>query len=196
MWTTCGSPYIRARAVFRSTTTTMTEPLFQDDTGSREDKRTIGRQAAGGDSWNPIGYFVDVCRAFGGVDPPTKVRARVGTEIKKLQSEGITIAHLKLGIQILVDRGLDPSRLPECVFTAQQKPDTLVGPDRERASEDAQLIRDLLDRNDGRWPTGARFVRGFSAGHTVFDPLGYDPRPRDFPHPKPSRDDVIRALRS
>ena len=161
-----------------------------------EQTSTGGSAAIGDSSFNPVGFLVDTCRAFNGTDPPAKVRARIGAEVGKLRKEGIEVRHIRKGIEILVDRGLDPSRLPECVFTAQSRPDMPVGPDRERADEEREMIRQLLDAHDGRWPTGARFVRGYGAGHTVYDPLGYDPRPHDFPYPKPPRDDVIRALRS
>ena len=169
------------------------QPLF-DPRGFRGSSRG---QAPGGETGRPgnlVAYFVDVCRAFNGADPPKKVRDRMGVEIGRLIKEGIDGRTLRKAIEILVDRGLDPSRLPECVFTAQSQPDIPVGPDRERAARERQALRELLDEHDGRWPTGARFVRSAHAGHCVYDPLGYDPRPHDFPYPRPSREEILKAL--
>jgi hypothetical protein len=154
-------------------------------------------------------YFVDVCRAFNGTEPPRKVTLRVGTEANKLLREKkIRTEDIRKGIQILVDRGLDPSRLPECVFTAQSIPDLPVGPDRvareedrDRRTADRAAIDAFVARNGGRWPTGARIVRGTHSSGYVYDPLGYETVPRWFNlegsgiH-RPTRDEVLEALSS
>lgn len=146
-------------------------------------------------NFNPGAFFSDTCVEFNGCRPPTKVIKRVAVEAKKLKDSGVNNYHLKKGIQILIDGGMDPSHLPECVFRAQSRPHMLVGPAKAEYAAESALLRELLDKNDGRWPTGARMVRGSHAGQMVYDPLGYERRPEGFPYPKPSREEVLGALR-
>lgn len=159
-----------------------------------EDQKILGSKPGVG-NFNAGTFFGDTCVEFGGVLPPVKVIKRVAVEAKKLTAEGITNRDLRKGIQILVDSGMDPSMLPECVFRAQQRPGMLVGPEKRKHNEERALIDELLDRHDGRWPTGARLVRGSHSGQMVWDPLGYEIRPQNFPYGRPTREQILEALR-
>lgn len=145
---------------------------------------------------NLVTVFVETCQRENGQRPPRNVIERMGKEIGKLVRERIPRATLVKGIEILVDRGLDPSMLPSAVFTAQSTPDVLTGMARRRSQEDAALLRSLTDRNGGRWPTGVGYRRGSHSAQEVFDPLGYGYPPKGWPHERPSKDQVIAALRA
>jgi hypothetical protein len=43
--------------------------------------------------------------------------------------------------------------------------------------------------------TGCRYVRGEHAASAVYDPLGTEQPPRDWPHPRPTRAEIVEALR-
>lgn len=138
-------------------------------------------------STSPVTRYVDAFRALHGADPPKQTRVRIGVESKKLGEEGIAREHILRGVEILAERGMDPGMLHSAVTSAMAE----MGPH----GRDQRLLREFLELHGGRWPTGAYFVRGSHSGAAVYDPLGYDPRPHDFPFPKPNREEVLSALR-
>lgn len=167
----------------------MGDRLFDDS------ERSSSGSAADVDYGNLVTVFVKVCQRENGQRPPKQMIARMGQEIGKLVKERVPRPTIVKGIEILVDRGLDPSMLSSAVFTAQSLPDTLTGAARRSAQEDAQAIQRLRDANGGRWPTGVGYRRGSHGVQEVFDPLGYGQPPRGWPHERPSRDQVLAALR-
>jgi hypothetical protein len=139
-----------------------------------------------------VTYFVDRAREVNGASPPKRVIGTIAKELAALVKEGHSEDLLMTGIDILVDRGLDPTMISSAVFTAQAR----MKDGMSRA--DLALLNEFLDgiRADGhRWPTGSRWVRSAQAGTFVEDPLGLDQPTYDVPWSRPSKRDIVRALR-
>lgn len=140
-----------------------------------------------------VTYFVDRARAVNGSHPPKRVIGTIAKEVAALVKEKINPDHLLSGIDILVDKGMDPTQLSSCVFTAQARMKDGM------SREDLQLLNQFLDevvRPAGlRWPTGSRWTRGIAAGTFHPDPLGLDRPPYTVPWSSPSKREIVQALR-
>ena len=139
-----------------------------------------------------VTYFVDRARQVNGTSPPKRVIGTLAKELGALVKEGHSEDLLLTGIDILVDRGLDPTQIASCVFTAQARMKDGLSRD------DLQLLNEFLDtlKAEGiRWPTGSRWVRSAQAGTFVEDPLGLDQPTYHVPWSRPSKRDIVRALR-
>lgn len=140
-----------------------------------------------------VTYFVDRARRVNGTSPPRRVIGTIAKEVDALVKEGTEPDHLLTGIDILVDKGLDPTQLASCVFTAQARMKDGM------SREDLKLLNEFLDaevRPAGlRWPTGSRWRRGAAAGTFVQDTLGLDRPPYNVPWSSPSKREIVQALR-
>ena len=140
-----------------------------------------------------VTYFVDRARAANGSHPPKRVIGTVAKEVAALVKEKINPDHLLTGIDILVDKGMDPTQLSSCVFTAQARMKDGM------SREDLTMLNEFLDkvvRPAGlRWPTGSRWTRGIAAGTFHPDPLGIDKPPYTVPWSSPSKREIVQALR-
>lgn len=135
---------------------------------------------------DPVKLYIDTYRSLHGFAPPKDVSRRVGAESNKLTREGIPDEAIEFGIKRLAERGGQPNQLP--VFAAEGGARTSP---HGRATE---ALRAFLELHDGRWPTGARFVRGTHSGTFMRDPLGYDRAPPGFAIERPTREEIVRAL--
>lgn len=140
-----------------------------------------------------VTYFVDRAREVNGASPPRRVIGTIAKEIGELVKEKISTDHLLTAIDILVDKGLDPTQLASCVFTAQARMKDGLG------REDLQLLNEFLDkevRPSGlRWPTGSRWRRSQQSGTFVQDPLGLDRPTYSVSWSSPSKAQIVEALR-
>lgn len=140
-----------------------------------------------------VTYFVDRSRQVNGTSPPKRVIGTIAKELAALVKEGHSRDLILTAIDILVDKGLDPTQIASCVFTAQARMRGGI------TREDVALLSDFLaeiQREHGiRWPTGSRFVRGPAAGTYREDPLGLDKPPYHVPWSSPSKPELIAALR-
>jgi len=139
---------------------------------------------------NYVTFFVDLARQKNGGDsPPRRVIGMVAKELGVLTKEGHRPDVIERGIEIMVEKGLDPSNLASCIFSAQSQ---LKG----GSAEDAALLRLFLSENAdrGRWPTGWKQTRGQGLSYKE-DPLGFDQPPSGYPNNRPDRKKVIEALR-
>lgn len=138
----------------------------------------------------PAQYYVDYTNQLYGFKPHKSLIGRMGTVAKNVaKDESITENVLYRAIEIVVEKEMDPGSLYLATFQAQTEKK------KESARKENKIFNDFLKENGG-WPTGARFARGTHSGHYVYDPLGYDRPPADFPFTKPRREDIIEALRN
>ena len=140
-----------------------------------------------------VTYFVDRSRAVNGADPPRRVVGTIAKELGALVKEKHRTDVLLTGIDILVDLGLDPTQISSCVFTAQARM-------RDGLSrDDLQILNEFLAKIKAEsgitWPTGSRMNRSLAAATYVEDPLGLDQPPYHVPWSRPSKRDIVRALR-
>jgi hypothetical protein len=134
-----------------------------------------------------VAHFVETARDRNEADPPRRLVGQIATEIAKLIKEGISNDALTAGIELLVEKGQDPSTLPSMVFTAQSRL-------RGVSLEEQTLLREFLTEHGGRWPTGSSWVHGMAAGTYVQDPLGFDRPNYDVEWGKPTKKQVVAAL--
>jgi len=137
-----------------------------------------------------VTFFVDLARhRNGGDSPPRDVIGQVAKELGKLVKESHRPDVLYRGVEILVEKGLNPANLASCIFSAQSQ---LQG----GSMEDLALLRLFLADNEkeGRWPTGWRQTHAQGLGFKE-DPLGFDKPPAGYPNNRPDRKTVIAALR-
>jgi hypothetical protein len=64
----------------------------------------------------------------------------------------------------------------------------------ERIEDDLQLVKRLIEEDPVRRYTGCRLTVGSHGHGYVFDPLGMDMPPPDWPHPRPTRAEIKAAL--
>jgi hypothetical protein len=73
--------------------------------------------------------------------------------------------------------------------------------DRPRQPTEAEIVKAREDRQRNGYVeglssyTGCRIVRGEVGIHHVYDPLGTEPLPADWPYPRPTRDEIRAALK-
>ena len=160
----------------------MPEKLFESEQ-AQEDQPHYG---------DLVAFFVETCRATFGQDPPRQIRDRVGKEAGVLIREKTDPDVLKTAIEILVEKGLDPSMLASCAFTAQAQLQGMTRADRKLLSA---FLAQIEQTHGLRWPTGATFKRSISSGTYVEDPLGLDWPTYDVPWSRPTRASVVQALK-
>jgi hypothetical protein len=139
-----------------------------------------------------VTYFVDSARKANDADPPRRVVGQLAKEVGTLQKEGHSSEMILTAIDIMVEKGLDASALSSCVFTAQTE---LRGISRFERHLLASFVEELRMVYGLSWPTGSRMVRGPGAATYVKDPLGVDRPTYSPPWGRPSRSEVVAALR-
>lgn len=158
-----------------------------------EGKRSKPSGGASTGSQQFVTYFVDRAREVNGASPPRRVIGTIAKEIGELVKEKTNPDHLMTGIDILVDKGLDPTQLASCVFTAQARMKDGLG------REDLRLLNEYLEKEVRpaglRWPTGTRFRRSEQSGTYVQDALGLDRPTYPVSWSSPSKAEIVQALR-
>jgi hypothetical protein len=134
-------------------------------------------------------FYVDEVRARG-VTPAERDIGHLAREAKRLLDAGRDPARIHDAITQLVRAGSRPHALES--YTVQSELHYAKRRSPEGRAEDA--YRAFVEEN-GR-PTGARFVRGSHSGSYVYDPLGFDAPPYDWPYARPTREEILAALRS
>lgn len=140
-----------------------------------------------------VTYFVDRARQVNGTSPPKRVIGTIAKELAALAKEGHSDDLVLTAIDILVDKGLDPTQIASCVFTAQAR--MRGGITRDDVTMLSEFLAEAQRLRGIRWPTGSRFVRSVAAGQYVPDPLGLDKPTYDVPWSPPSKPELIQALR-
>lgn len=140
-----------------------------------------------------VGYFVDEAKRVHGHSPPRRVVGQMAKEIGTLAKERIDVDILRAAIDVIVQKGLDPSALASASFTAQSKLPRGTTYAEMRALDEFRA--DLQEKYGISWPTGSRLVRGTHGITYVPDPLGCD-QPEYVVHwGRPTRSEVLKALR-
>jgi hypothetical protein len=135
-----------------------------------------------------VARFVDYARELG-ADPPKRVVGQMAAQVNALLKEGQRPEHVMAAAEMVAEKGLDPSSLPSCTFTAARDATRMAKP------EVRQRLAEYIAANG--WPTGARFVRGTHGGTYVFDALGHDRPPPGYGSPvirRPTRAEILAAL--
>lgn len=127
--------------------------------------------------------FVDLAREQQ-TEPPRRVVGQIARELKNLSAEA-TEDELRAALKRLLDRGLHPSSLPAALFDVRQRGST----------NGHDPLGELLAAHDGKWPTGSRLVRGSNGAAYVRDVLGYDTPNHPVRWSKPTRAEILAALR-
>jgi hypothetical protein len=177
----------------------MDQALFPTEEGSGR-RKTVSDGTAGAATENEerktskqlVTFFVDTAKTRNGLSPPRRVIGQLAKEIDVLRKEGHSDDVVEMGLEILVDKGLDPSALASCVFTAQSQLKGLTRADRDLLQA---FLKKCRDTTGVGWPTGSRWVRGVASGTFISDPLGMDKPMYPVPWGKPSREQVVNALR-
>lgn len=140
-----------------------------------------------------VTYFVDRARQVNGTSPPKRVIGTLAKELGSLVKEGHSEDLLLTGIDIMVDKGLDPTQISSCVFTAQAR--LKGGITREDQQLLSAFITKLRADHGVSWPTGSRWVQSLAAGHFVKDPFGVDKPTYSVPWSPPTKHELLNALR-
>lgn len=119
-----------------------------------------------------------------GTEPPRRIVGQIASELKKLSDEA-TEDELRAALKRLLERGLHPTNLPSALFDVRQR----------GSANGSDPLSDLLEAHDGKWPTGSRLVRGSSSAAYVHDPLGYDTPNHPVRWKRPTRAEILSALR-
>lgn len=127
--------------------------------------------------------FVDMAREQN-TEPPKRVIGQVASELKKLSAEA-SEPELRAALKRLLERGLHPSSLPSALFDVRQRGST----------NGHDPLGELLAAHAGKWPTGTRLVRGSNGAAYVQDPLGYDTPNHAVRWVRPTRPEILSALR-
>lgn len=135
-----------------------------------------------------VGWFVDRAREVNGAPPPREIVGHVAKHIDKLRKEGLSSDILKTAIDVLIEKGLDPSSLSSAAFTAQARL-------RGGLSYEERTVVDDYVRDHG-WPTGWAMHRGTHGVTFVEDPLGHDKPTYAAADHRPTRRQLLDALRS
>jgi hypothetical protein len=145
--------------------------------------------AANRDPWESpevqtlVKEFVDMAREQN-TEPPKRVIGQVASELKKLSAEA-SEPELRAALKRLLERGLHPSSLPSALFDVRQRGST----------NGHDPLGELLAAHAGKWPTGTRLVRGSNGAAYVQDPLGYDTPNHAVRWVRPTRPEILSALR-
>lgn len=142
-----------------------------------------------------VAHFVDTCRAQNRMDPPPGVKGAMAKVLGKLDKQGQPHDLLREAIVRVVKDGIAPKDFEQVVFQIQSEMGGISFAERE-----ALRAFLLANAKHGKWPTGARFVRGTHSGTYISDPLGYDKLPGDYDSRgsgihRPNREEVVEALR-
>lgn len=134
---------------------------------------------------NYVGYFIDRCRERRNFSPPRQFIGALTKQIETAQKEKTAPEIVYEALDRMIETGSPPRHLPELIFACGCVP--------AAEKRDKRLLKDFYDQHG--WPTGARFVLGTHSGHCVYDPLGFDRPPQDWPYTRPGREDVLPMLR-
>jgi hypothetical protein len=134
-------------------------------------------------------FFVDECRRQGQPWMAKTLKGQVARNAKELLDNGCTPEEVEAGIRLLIERRATHAMgLGELVLEKLREGND----DPAERPSNRRRAQDWIDRNG--WPTGVRLRRGSHGFQEVQDVLGTERRPSDWPHPKPTFDDVARAL--
>ena len=135
-----------------------------------------------------VRVYMDLLKDSGVPHRPAMLAGRMGRAAKLLLAEGIKEEVIIEGVRTMLSRGyVDPSLLDSFVT------EVAVKKGQQGASDP---LSQLLAKHNGRWPTGTRLSRGSHGTTYVRDPLGYEWPQHEVPWGRPSRKEVIHALRS
>jgi hypothetical protein len=129
--------------------------------------------------------FIDRARESG-ADPPRQVIGHLARELKKLVDEGAAEDELRAALERLFERSLSPSMLSSVLFDVRQ---------RGGAGANGTVLDAFLAKHGNAWPTGSRMVRGENGATFVQDALGYDKPTHAVPWSRPTRTEIIQALK-
>lgn len=133
-------------------------------------------------------HYVDECRAQGHPEME-RMRGHVARRAKELLDDGVPAEQVREALTEFVRRQAK---------TALALAEISVELEREKKADPAsrpearRRAKAWIEQNG--WPTGARFVRGSHSGSFVYHPLGRDRPERDWSHPRPTFDEIVRAL--
>lgn len=131
-----------------------------------------------------VATYVDLIREAGGRRDDRQV-ARVSKQCRALLEEGVEEDVVAEAIGRMISKGIsEPWRLGGFVN------DVLLA----RAGHHDELA-EFMAAHEGKWPTGCRFVRGTHSGSYKYDPLSYEETPYWWDYGRPTRQEVVAALR-
>lgn len=141
-----------------------------------EDNRTVTQ--------NLLGEYLDALKAYD-IRPTKRFIGQLSKAIKRVVDEKQPPERVAAALREMAFKGSAPSEIDNALVRAARKTDGGIG-----------LLRDFMDENGGRWPTGVRLMRGTHGATGAYDPLGFERVPADWPHAKPTADEVRAALRA
>jgi hypothetical protein len=149
----------------------------------------IGKRTQKTPAQRLVARYVDL-GAAAGVRPTKTTVGRLAREVDGILRDGsYPEPVLAAAIDRMYERGkIDPSMLGS--FAAG-----IALAEAKEISGEAEADRAFRKICAAGWPTGARLVRGSHGASVVYDPLGTDPPPRDVEWERPSRDQVMAAIK-
>lgn len=88
-----------------------------------------------------------------------------------------------------------PSSAPLEVEREEERETDAIGQEGPLAENVRQLFNPIIRKSDGTSPyTGCRAKRSLIGMKWVYDPLGTERPPKDWPHPTPTNEEIVKAL--
>lgn len=139
-----------------------------------------------------VGLYVETNIEIHGEKPYPRWTGQMARHLSEAVKAKMDPDTIRSAIRLMVERTVEPKDWASVYMEAQAS--------RGPTGSDRDLIKILMEENDGKWPTGARSVRGTHSSNLVWDPLGYEPIPSWYDlhgsgiH-RPTRDEVLAALK-